>query len=980
MPRFVRDWLEGLLSSGSRDAPRPVLKRGNESNVRGLHVIGDLAGAPVIKLAMTQGVEVIEHLDGQPDMRQRGATGPDGLVDVLVVGAGAAGLNAALAAQEKGFSFVVLEKGRIANTIENFPQGKWVYAEPDAVPPKGKLWLDGATKEDLVERWNAIVAENDLDVRCEESLVALEKQPAGTFLATTDKGEHRARRVVLATGQRGNPRRLGVPGEDMEQVYHRLYSPRGYRDEDVLVVGGGNSAVEAAITLSEQNRVTLSYRRGAFSRLFKDNRRQLDERVAAGKVTLVLDSEVTAFRDGQTELQVRRDGAVETRVVKTEHAFVLIGAELPVRFLRSLGIHLENEWTGSSLRAALLTVLLLVGLWFVGPVRGAAMPFDLQVSHVLAAAVGGGLAALATALLVWTGWRGDRWSWLGLSFVAWYSIYGIKVGRGQEFWPYAGWGYDTISFFDRPWAFWYTVLYTALMTIFGLRALKRWGLDRRDRFQIWRFTSLLGFQWIFFFIVPEFLFQWAVEYQWVGAALAENPQFADQAWRSYGIVYAWPLFFYTWFYDPHIIWVVWGVLLTFVLIPLLVLLHGKRYCSWICGCGGLAETLGDQWRHLAPKGPAHRGLGHLRLPHLHRRLARWDPAGHRVPVHGREGVVPLLVPARQAHAGAVEAVREARDLAVPHRRQRQVHRLQRVLAQLPGRHRRDAVRPQAGDAGQRHQLLHRLRHLRDGLSHGHPLLQHHGRREPAGAARREHRRPRILTGRYPVRRDRADPAQAGGPEVRPSRQRLLPGAAREVPDAPPARRPSRRVPRPRPAPRPGRPGRAAPARRRRRLRADEQRRRRPADRAVARPCGRALRSQRQRRIGTARGLRRTAAVDRLRCAVVRSVRRAGSPDRAAGAVGVASRSGVPDDHDQRRQAALRLHRRDRRRMGPPVRPRPRPRRRRRQPLQDHPGARAALAGRRGPVPSRGRAQRVAHPRGHRAALTGQPITALPAAA
>jgi thioredoxin reductase/polyferredoxin len=603
MPRFVRDWLEGLLSSGSRDAPRPVLKRGNESNVRGLHVIGDLAGAPVIKLAMTQGVEVIEHLDGQPDMRQRGATGPDGLVDVLVVGAGAAGLNAALAAQEKGFSFVVLEKGRIANTIENFPQGKWVYAEPDAVPPKGKLWLDGATKEDLVERWNAIVAENDLDVRCEESLVALEKQPAGTFLATTDKGEHRARRVVLATGQRGNPRRLGVPGEDMEQVYHRLYSPRGYRDEDVLVVGGGNSAVEAAITLSEQNRVTLSYRRGAFSRLFKDNRRQLDERVAAGKVTLVLDSEVTAFRDGQTELQVRRDGAAETRVVKTDHAFVLIGAELPVRFLRSLGIHLENEWTGSSLRAALLTVLLLVGLWFVGPVRGAAMPFDLQVSHVLAAAVGGGLAALATALLVWTGWRGDRWSWLGLSFVAWYSIYGIKVGRGQEFWPYAGWGYDTISFFDRPWAFWYTVLYTALMTIFGLRALKRWGLDRRDRFQIWRFTSLLGFQWIFFFIVPEFLFQWAVEYQWVGAALAENPQFADQAWRSYGIVYAWPLFFYTWFYDPHIIWVVWGVLLTFVLIPLLVLLHGKRYCSWICGCGGLAETLGDQWRHLAPKGP-----------------------------------------------------------------------------------------------------------------------------------------------------------------------------------------------------------------------------------------------------------------------------------------------------------------------------------------------------------------------------------------
>lgn len=105
-----------------------------------------------------------------------------------------------------------------------------------------------------------------------------------------------------------------------------------------------------------------------------------------------------------------------------------------------------------------------------------------------------------------------------------------------------------------------------------------------------------------FFIVPEYLFQKAVEYQWVGERLANDPTFADQAWRSYGIVYAWPLFFYTFFYDPHQIWVVWGVLLSFLIIPVLAIFHGKRYCSWICGCGGLAETFGDRWRHLAPKG------------------------------------------------------------------------------------------------------------------------------------------------------------------------------------------------------------------------------------------------------------------------------------------------------------------------------------------------------------------------------------------
>src|SRR5262249_29584480 len=123
-----------------------------------------------------------------------------------------------------------------------------------------------------------------------------------------------------------------------------------------------------------------------------------------------------------------------------------------------------------------------------------------------------------------------------------------------------------------------------------------------DRFQIWRYVSLLSFQWIFFFLVPEFLFAWAVKYQWVGHQLATNPQFTEQSWRSYGLVYAWPLFFYTFFYDPHQIWIIWGVVLTFVVLPLFVIFNGKRYSSGIWGCGGFAETFGAGWRPPAPKG------------------------------------------------------------------------------------------------------------------------------------------------------------------------------------------------------------------------------------------------------------------------------------------------------------------------------------------------------------------------------------------
>ena len=344
----------------------------------------------------------------------------------------------------------------------------------------------------------------------------------------------------------------------------------------------------------------LLYRGGEFSRVFKDNRKLLDEAIAQKKVTVEFHANVTEFRAGEITYTVDKGGHQEELTAPMDHAFVLIGAELPVRFLKSLGIRLENEWTGLPWLSLVLTALTFAGLWFLGPSFGGAAPMDGTLP--LPPAAGGLLAAAALAALIARGFRGDRWAWLGVSFFAWYSIYGIKVGAGSEFWPFRGWGYDSLSFLQRPWAFWYTVLYTVLMTVFGLQALKRWGLDRRDKLQIWRYSLLLAFQWIFFFLMPEFLFQWAVKYQWVGEQLATNPQFADQAWRSYGIVYAWPLFFYTWLYDPHMIWVVWGIVLTFGLVPLLVLFHGKRYCSWICGCGGLAETFGDRWRHFAPKG------------------------------------------------------------------------------------------------------------------------------------------------------------------------------------------------------------------------------------------------------------------------------------------------------------------------------------------------------------------------------------------
>ena len=589
----LKDRLVSVLHSGSDQNERPFLKKHNQSNISGLYVIGDLAGAPVIKFAMAHGFEVIEHIASQSD----GIGHNDDILDVLIVGAGAAGLNATLQAAERKMIYLCIEKDRIANTIVNFPEGKWVYAEPDSKPPKGKLWLDGATKEDLLKRWQQIIDDNDLKVNLEEELISAEKHE-GIFNVVTSKNQYRAKRIVLATGQRGNPRKLKVKGENSEKVYHRLYSPRKYKNEDIIITGGGNSAAEAAITLSENNRVTLVVRSSELTLVFKDNKKLLNKQVQQGNLSILFNSNIKEFGESEVLIETINKKQPQKINLHYDHAFVLVGAEIPRRFLKSLGIKMENQWEGSIIKTIITAFLALLGISIFGGMFGGEPVIFGQSLAAIPSTAGVVIFLLAMAYLIYSVIKGDRFAWLGLSFIIVYSIYAIK----SKLWPYGVWGYESFSFFEKSWSFWYTVIYSVIMTVFGLQAMKRWGIDKKDRFQILRFISLLCFQWLFFFIIPEFLFKWAIEFQWLGDYLSNNPQFAGQAWRSYGIIYSWPLFFYTFFYDPHIIWIIWGLLLTVIILPIFVLFFGKRYCSWICGCGGLAETLGDRWRHLSPKG------------------------------------------------------------------------------------------------------------------------------------------------------------------------------------------------------------------------------------------------------------------------------------------------------------------------------------------------------------------------------------------
>ncbi|MFQ5485203.1 MAG: NAD(P)-binding domain-containing protein, partial [Desulfobacterales bacterium] len=230
---------------------------------------------------------------------------------------------------------------------------------------------------------------------------------------------------------------------------HRLYSPRKYKDENILVAGGGNSAVEAAITLSEQNHVTLSYRKGEFSRIFKDNEKKLNDQIAAKKIEPVFNSNVSEFGEKEATLKITGNGSKETRSVPYDHAFVLIGADVPRKFLKSLGLRMENEWQGSILRSAALTLLGFTGLWILG-MRFGSQPSLLGLDlSVIPSWIGLPVFATGFLGLIQFGRKGDRFAWLGLSFFIWYTVYAAKVGKGEEFWPYKDWGYQLLSCFDR---------------------------------------------------------------------------------------------------------------------------------------------------------------------------------------------------------------------------------------------------------------------------------------------------------------------------------------------------------------------------------------------------------------------------------------------------------------------------------------------------------------------------------------------------
>jgi thioredoxin reductase (NADPH) len=325
--------IELLMALPSRSMDLPVLNEEFETTVEGMYIAGELGGLSLIKNAVLQGTKVVEYITEhlEPHTAE---------YDVAVIGAGPAGLASGLTALKNKLKYVVLEQTDIGGAVLQYPKSKVVMTAPVELPLWGKLKLTEVSKEKLLETWKNILEKTSLQINTEEKVTDIQKEN-GCFLLTTSKRQYTARHVVLALGRRGTPRKIGVPGEQLSKVMYRLMDAASYQHTHVLVVGGGDSAIEAAIGLATQrtNTVTLSYRRGEFSRIKERNKKHIEEFIAKKKITVVYESEVKEIQETKVVLATQQ-GTVE---LQNEFVFIFAGGEMPNEFLKKIGIQMHMQ-------------------------------------------------------------------------------------------------------------------------------------------------------------------------------------------------------------------------------------------------------------------------------------------------------------------------------------------------------------------------------------------------------------------------------------------------------------------------------------------------------------------------------------------------------------------------------------------------------------------------------------------------------------
>ena len=542
--------------------PRPTIDRFQESSVKGLYVVGDLVSAPAIKFAFWQGYQVGKRLvetlqpTDQPDV-----------YDVCIVGAGPGGIGAALALKDSNLRYIILEKERPFFSIENFPYGKFIFSDPEEMNLPKDFWFQDAPKEELIEHWNEDLKKFDFPFRFPFEVQTVQKKH-NRFVISNEEENMFSQRVILAIGKRASPRKLEIPGEDSPYLEYYLRNATHYREKRSLVIGGGDTAVETALALSSVSKqVTLVHRGSDIKRPSPRNQEKLQQAIQEGRIQLHLKTTPSRIKDKKVYF-------FGSEPEDFDAIFVNIGSEVPKELSQRLGIKVEDQLDKKY--GVFIGIFAVITYLFYLIKSG--------LEKVCTETING--ECLSEVLVA----KRDYFPFtIGSSWADFPSLFQVDLG------------FRTVDG-----SFWGTVFYSALITIFGLRAIFKY----ESKVQKQRYTSLILFQLIFLFGIPEILAPLLISASEQGFWF--NVFGGDRGWKFYGLSVPWPLNIWGFIDAPSwtetgstsvvLSWLGASAFVSFVLIPLYVRKHGERFCSYMCGCGGLAETLGDFFRELAPRG------------------------------------------------------------------------------------------------------------------------------------------------------------------------------------------------------------------------------------------------------------------------------------------------------------------------------------------------------------------------------------------